>query len=83
MFDPERLEDIRRDRESWEAQELEAFQKRVPERESDFRTPSGLPVERLYTPVDLSGSDYVDKLGFPGCYPFTRGPYPTMYRARP
>ncbi len=83
MFDPERLEDIRRDRESWEAQELEAFQKRAPERESDFRTPSGLPVERLYTPVDLSGSDYVDKLGFPGCYPFTRGPYPTMYRARP
>ncbi|MFQ5959985.1 MAG: methylmalonyl-CoA mutase family protein, partial [Candidatus Methylomirabilales bacterium] len=83
MFDPKRLEEIRRDLESWETQELRPFQKRAPERESEFRSLSGLPIERLYTPVDLSGSNYVEKLGFPGRYPFTRGPYPTMYRARP
>ncbi|MFQ5846692.1 MAG: methylmalonyl-CoA mutase [Candidatus Methylomirabilales bacterium] len=83
MFDDERLDEIRRDRESWETQELRAFQARAPEQAAEFSTPSGLRVERLYTPVDLAGASYGEQLGFPGRYPFTRGPYPTMYRARP
>lgn len=84
MFDRKRLEAIRRDLESWEAEELRAFQERAPERGSDFRTPSGLSIERLYTPLHLSDADdYSEQLSFPGRYPFTRGPYPTMYRARP
>ena len=37
---------------------------------------------RLFTPLDLEGFDYDEKLGFPGEYPFTRGPQPTMYRGR-
>ncbi|MFQ5882285.1 MAG: methylmalonyl-CoA mutase family protein [Candidatus Methylomirabilales bacterium] len=82
MVDPKRLGEIRRGLQSWEAQELRAFQERAPEKAPDFRTSSGLPVERLYTPLDLSDFNYVEKLGFPGRYPFTRGPYPTMYRAR-
>jgi methylmalonyl-CoA mutase N-terminal domain/subunit len=43
---------------------------------------AGLPVERVYTPADLSGWRYDEKLGDPGTFPFTRGVYPTMYRGR-
>jgi methylmalonyl-CoA mutase N-terminal domain/subunit len=50
--------------------------------EKEFKTPSGLEIKRLYTPVDLGDFDYMEKLGFPGDHPFTRGVYPTMYRSR-
>ena len=43
--------------------------------------PCGIPVEPLYTPADAPG-DYLDRIGFPGEFPFTRGVYPTMYRGR-
>jgi methylmalonyl-CoA mutase N-terminal domain/subunit len=43
--------------------------------------PCGLPVEPLYTPADVEGG-YLDRLGFPGEYPFTRGVHATMYRGR-
>ncbi len=48
-------------------------------RKAKFRTDSGIEVKRLYGPED---SDYLEKLGFPGEYPYTRGVYPTMYRGR-
>jgi len=38
--------------------------------------------QRLYTPKDRMGSDYLEELGFPGEYPFTRGLNPTEYRSR-
>ena len=53
-----------------------------PERRKAFYNTSGIPVERLYTPLDLQGLDYLSDLGFPGSYPFTRGVQPTMYRGR-
>lgn len=46
------------------------------------RTSSGIEVNLLYTPEDIKGVDYLNELGFPGEYPFTRGVYPTMYRGR-
>ncbi|HTR99467.1 MAG TPA: methylmalonyl-CoA mutase family protein [Bacteroidota bacterium] len=49
------------------------------ERKGAFATDSGIPVERFYTPRDR---DYAGDLGVPGEFPFTRGPYPTMYRGR-
>ena len=52
------------------------------ERDVPFETSSGRPVKPLYTPADVEGFDYVDRLGFPGEYPFTRGVQPTMYRGR-
>jgi methylmalonyl-CoA mutase, N-terminal domain len=52
------------------------------ERDTDFETLSGEPVEPLYTPEDVSDLDYERDLGYPGQYPFTRGVYPTMYRGR-
>lgn len=43
---------------------------------------SGIEVKPLYTPADCSNDSYLDALGFPGEYPYTRGIYPTMYRGR-
>jgi methylmalonyl-CoA mutase N-terminal domain/subunit len=40
-------------------------------------------VKRLYTPADIDDVDYLETLGFPGEFPFTRGVQPTMYRGRP
>jgi methylmalonyl-CoA mutase N-terminal domain/subunit len=52
------------------------------ERDADFETLSGEPVEPLYTPDDIAGLDYERDLGFPGHYPMTRGVYHSMYRGR-
>jgi methylmalonyl-CoA mutase, N-terminal domain len=43
---------------------------------------TGLPMEAVITPEDLSGQDAERDLGYPGQFPFTRGVYPTMYRGR-
>jgi len=60
---------------------LEPALRRYPERRDRFETCSGIEVERVYTPKEAE-IDYVEDLGFPGQYPFTRGVYPTMYRSR-
>ncbi len=59
----------------------EASYEGVPKRDSSFTTVSGKEIAPLYTPIDVEGN-YGDKLGMPGEYPFTRGPYGTMYRTR-
>jgi methylmalonyl-CoA mutase, N-terminal domain len=55
---------------------------RQREREALFETISGEPVAPLYTPDDTVELDPDRDLGFPGSFPFTRGPYPSMYRGR-
>ncbi len=55
---------------------------KFPERQETFLTISGLPVNRLYTPLDSKDLDYEKDLGFPGEYPFTRNIQPTGYRGR-
>ncbi|RMF91581.1 MAG: methylmalonyl-CoA mutase [Nitrospinota bacterium] len=70
-------------RADWTERELKQALERLPERQPEFKTLSGLPVKRLYGPEDVIELDPVNDLGFPGRYPFTRGPYPTMYRSRP
>jgi methylmalonyl-CoA mutase N-terminal domain/subunit len=72
---------IAAERKRWEETTLKGTLERQPERASEFITTSGEPVERLYTPLDVS-EDYMERLGFPGEYPFTRGVHPTMYRGR-
>jgi methylmalonyl-CoA mutase cobalamin-binding domain/chain len=67
----------------WEQATLFPFMQRRPERRAVFGTISGRPLQRLYTPADLEGLEYLADLGFPGQFPYTRGPYPTMYRAQP
>ena len=73
---------IKEAREKWEQGALARVLNRFPERQEEFATDSGIPVERVCTPEDLKGWKYLDKLGFPGQYPFTRGVQPTMYRGR-
>ena len=53
-----------------------------PERQEEFTTLSGVPINRLYTPADLAEFDYSQDLGDPGEYPYTRGIHPTMYRGK-
>ena len=69
--------------EGWLEQDYLPATQRVPQRRDEFRTTSGVEVKSLYTPADVDADDYLEGLGFPGAYPYTRGPYPTMYRARP
>ena len=45
----------------------------MEERDADFTTMSGVPVAPVYGPA---GGEQ------PGAYPFTRGPYPSMYRSK-
>src|SRR6476620_651728 len=45
-------------------------------------TDSGIELRALYEPRDLDAWDPDDRLGDPGAFPFTRGPYPSMYRGR-
>jgi len=70
MFDPKKLEEIRA-----------VLEKAGPAEDTDApETGSGIPIRRLYTPLDVSGLDYSADLGLPGRPPFTRGVYPEMYR---
>ena len=64
-------------RARWEARAAEQ-----KERKAKFVTLSDIPVKPLYDGSDLAGFDVARDLGFPGEYPFTRGPYDTMYRGQ-
>jgi methylmalonyl-CoA mutase N-terminal domain/subunit len=66
----------------WEEGTLKGSIKRFPERKKNFITTSNVEIQRLYLPQDLTEEWYLEKLGFPGEYPFTRGVQPTMHRAR-
>ena len=69
-------------RTQWEQKRVAPALKRGPERRELFTTSSGIAVKREYDPGDLNGFNFLDDLGFPGDYPFTRGVQPTMYRGR-
>jgi methylmalonyl-CoA mutase N-terminal domain/subunit len=73
--------DIAAARRRWEEDVFEPARQRSPERQASFRTLSGIAVEPLYDPSTQHGP-YLERLGFPGQYPFTRGVQPTMYRGR-
>ena len=81
MFGNDDLERIREQRAEWEEETLEPFLD-AGERKERFATVSNHEVDRLYTPEDIADMDLDEDLGFPGEPPYTRGPYPTMYRGR-
>jgi len=75
------LECIEKEHAEW----LDEYQKalrKMPERLSRFSSVSDLEVKPLYTPLDIANRDFLEHIGFPGKYPFTRGVQSTMYRAR-
>ncbi len=67
---------------SWEENTLRPTLEKNPERQAEFTTVSGFPIQRLYTPADLSGWDPDRALGYPGEPPYTRGIHSTMHRGR-
>ena len=76
------LDDIRKGKKAWEEDTINKSLQRHPERKKEFRTISDMLIERLYTPENLTDTDYLRDIGFPGDWPFTRGVQPTMYRGR-
>lgn len=81
QYDPAALKHMEKEFDQWEQNEVSSFIKRAPESKTEYTTASGMPTKRTYTPLDLKNTPFED-IGFPGQYPFTRGPYPTMYRGR-
>ncbi len=81
MYDAKKLKEIEETSAGW-AEKTAALVAKRPERKETFQTLSQIPLERLYTPLSESDLDYMESLGFPGSYPYTRGVQPTMYRGR-
>jgi methylmalonyl-CoA mutase N-terminal domain/subunit len=69
------------ERQRWEEETRGPVVRRFPERKTEFQTLSGIPLSPVNLPPDPD-PDYMEKLGLPGEYPFTRGVQPTMYRGR-
>ena len=69
-------------RKAWEQRRITPALKRGPERQQSFTTSSGIDLQREYNPADLNGFEFLQDLGFPGEFPFTRGVQPNMYRGR-
>ena len=77
--------DLREIKQDWEQNKLAKMLSRSPERKPDFTTSSAIPLDRIYlpdTPSEAQADGYLDDLGLPGEYPYTRGVQPTMYRGR-
>ncbi len=83
MYDKSKLADLAEARDRWEETTLQQTLSRAPERRESFVTTSGEPIRRLYTPLDVADLDYLDDLGNPGDYPYTRGVHSTLYRGKP
>jgi methylmalonyl-CoA mutase N-terminal domain/subunit len=72
---------VGKETKDWEEREVAAFLRKQAERQEQFFTIGDFPVKRTYTAADVAATPLED-IGLPGRYPFTRGPYPTMYRSR-
>lgn len=81
MYEDQEIEILTKENERWSEEVQQKLAKR-PERKKEFVNTSGIPIKRLYTPLDNKEMDYFSEVGFPGEYPFTRGVQPTMYRGR-
>jgi methylmalonyl-CoA mutase N-terminal domain/subunit len=66
----------------WSDSVYRPYREKSGERTERFATTSDIEIEPLYTPLHSDENSYLERTGFPGSYPFTRGVYPTMYRGR-
>ena len=79
---------LRAAQEEWRRTDLARAAQKSAMRQAGFQTDSGIPIPDLLTPADTgdpSDADvekYQRDLGFPGQFPYTRGPQPSMYRGR-
>jgi methylmalonyl-CoA mutase N-terminal domain/subunit len=72
----DQIEQIAAGRERWQARYDAA-----PKAERDYTTLSSEPVDPVYGPTGVD--DRIERIGWPGEYPFTRGIYATGYRGKP
>ncbi len=75
------LDRIEKEHAEWLNEYRKAL-KKMPERLNRFSSVSDLEVKPLYTPLDVANRDFLENIGFPGRYPYTRGVQGTMYRSR-
>ena len=86
--DTEALARLKAEQDKWRREDLASAMAKSPLRQTEFRTDAGIPIPDLVTPADVgspSAEDvarYEEQLGFPGRFPYTRGPQPSMYRGR-
>jgi methylmalonyl-CoA mutase N-terminal domain/subunit len=81
MQEKDKNRKLRDEKTRWESHTLASHLKQHPEH-GEHHTMSDIPVDPVYLPQPTDGQAYLEKLGFPGEYPFTRGVYPNMYRGR-
>jgi methylmalonyl-CoA mutase N-terminal domain/subunit len=81
IIDKTVIEELRDETRDWEQHEVAQFLEKQAERKPEFFTLGDFPVKRTYTAADVADIP-IEDIGFPGRFPFTRGPYPTMYRSR-
>ncbi|MFA6996891.1 MAG: acyl-CoA mutase large subunit family protein [Defluviitoga tunisiensis] len=82
MFDKNKLEEIDSKKKEWKENTLKKTIQRFPERKKAFLTTYDENIDVVYTPKDIEKMNYLEDIGFPGEYPFTRGVQPTMYRGK-
>lgn len=82
LFSESAIKNVLRQKAMWEEKELAHTLRAKPESKTDYQTECGLPLKRIYTAADVEDIEMED-IGLSGAYPYTRGPYPTMYRGRP
>src|SRR5471032_1152641 len=81
-------ERLRKAFEQWRKEDLARGTAKSPQRKAAFHTDSGIPIPDLLTPADVGNPSeedvvrYQRDVGFPGQFPYTRGPQPSMYRGR-
>jgi methylmalonyl-CoA mutase N-terminal domain/subunit len=80
-YDAEAIARILAEREAWSEEELAEALRRLPRRKEAFATDAGIPIPDALDPAS-AGADFLADIGYPGRFPFTRGPQPTMYRSR-
>ncbi|HNY12470.1 MAG TPA: methylmalonyl-CoA mutase family protein [Candidatus Wallbacteria bacterium] len=74
--------DIKNRSKEWHEKVYTKSISKFPERMSTFKNSSGGVIDPLYNPADLENNNYMNDIGFPGEFPFTRGVQPNMYRGR-
>ena len=82
MYGYREVQVVSRQVRKWENGELKQWLRKAPERKEVFENPSGMVINRIYTPSDVSHHSYSESYGLPGFDPYVRGIYPTMYRGR-
>src|SRR5207249_1353615 len=75
MADPKKR--LQQALEEWRKEDLKNATAKAPLRRAEFHTDSGIPIPDLLVPSEPSAEEaekYERDLGFPGRFPYTRGP---------